>query len=194
MKNLKEKAASHAGYVGITMIAFLGLNWINEFLFIQLEQSNGINLVFIPAGIRLLATLLFGLAGFEGLLLASLYLNFYHFDFHSEYRAWSGAVAAALGPYLASLFATHWFDLRPRLKGLTARRLLFTGLLCGVASPVFHQAFMWVLTGYVDWPMLATMMIGDTFGILVVLSIAKGLFVLADRYDPIAYRIRRWMA
>jgi hypothetical protein len=192
MKNLKAAAAEHLGHVGITMLAFLGLNWINELLFIQLEQSNGINWVFIPAGIRLLSTLLFGLAGFEGLLLAGIYLNFYHFDFHSDFRAWSGAVSGALGPYLASLFARHWFDLRPRLKGLTARRLLFTGVLCGFMSPLFHHALMWVLTGLVDWPALTVMIIGDTIGILIVLYIAKGMIALTERYDPAAHVIRRW--
>jgi hypothetical protein len=192
MKKLKAAVAKHLGYVGITTVVFLGLNWINELLFIQFEQSNGINWVFIPAGIRLLATLLFGLAGFEGLLLASLYLNFYHFDFHSDFRAWSGAVAGALAPYLASLFARHWFDLRQRLEGLTAQRLLFTGVLCGCMSPIFHHALMWVLTGLVDWPALAVMIIGDTVGILIVLYIAKGVIALADRYAPAAHLIRRW--
>ena len=194
MTNLKVEIARHAGYVGLTMIAFLGLNWLNELLFLPFEQSNGINWVFIPAGVRLLATLLFGLAGFEGLLLAGLYLNFHHFAFDSEFRAWSGALAGALGPYLASLFARHWFDLRPRLRGLTVRRLLFTGVLCGVASPVFHHAFMWVLTGDVAWPALAAMIIGDTLGILVVLSLAKGLCALADRHHPAARAVRRWMS
>src|SRR5689334_15158727 len=120
MKRLTSTVAKHLGKVGITFFAFLGLNWINELVFIQLQQSNGINWVFIPAGIRLLSTLLFGLAGFEGLLLAGVYLNFFHFEFHSDFRAWSGALAGALGPYLAALLVKHWFDLEPRLKGLTA--------------------------------------------------------------------------
>jgi hypothetical protein len=192
MKNLKAEAAKHLGYVFMTALVFLALNWINELIFIRLEHSSGINWMFIPAGIRLLATLLFGLAGFEGLLLAGLYLNFHHFDFESDFRAWSGAVAGALGPYLASLFARHWFDLRPRLKGLTARRLLFTGVLCGFLSPIFHHAFMWVLMGTVDWLALAVMIIGDTLGVLVVLTIAKGIFAMADRYQPVDHVIRRW--
>src|SRR5206468_4368506 len=120
MNHLK-KAAGHLGHIGITTVIFLCVNWINELFFIHLEQSNGINCVFIPAGIRLLATLLFGFAGFEGLLLAGLYLNFYHFDFHNDFRAWSGAIAGAGSPYLAYLFAKHWFDLGPRLQGLTAQ-------------------------------------------------------------------------
>lgn len=192
MEKLKAAGAKHLAYVGITMLAFLSLNWINELLFIRLEHSNGINWVFIPAGIRLLSTLLFGIAGFEGLLLAGIYLNFHHFEFHSDFRAWSGALAGALGPYLASLFAKHWFDLRPRLQGLTVQRLLFTGVLCGVMSPVFHHAFMWVLTGLVDWTALTVMIIGDTIGILIVLCLAKGAFALVDREAPAARLMRRW--
>jgi len=192
--NILKAAARHAGHAGATMIAFLCLNWLNELLFIRFEQSNGINWVFIPAGIRLLATLLFGLAGFEGLLLAGMYLNFHHFAFDSDFRAWSGAVAGALGPYLAALFARHWFDLRARLQGLTVRRLLVTAMLCGVMSPVLHHAFMWVLTGRVDWTALAAMIAGDTLGIMLVLYAAKGVFALADRYEPIAHAIRRWIS
>jgi len=191
MSGLIEKTRRHLGYVAVTTIVFIGLNWVNELVFGHLEQSNGINWVFIPAGIRLLSTLLFGLAGFEGLLLAGIYLNFYHFHFQSDFRAWSGALAGAGGPYLAYLFAKHWFDLGPRLKGLSAPRLLFTGVLCGFMSPVFHHAFMWVLTGLVDWTALAVMIIGDIAGILIVLFTVKCMIALTDRYRPAARLIRR---
>ena len=194
MKRLKSTVIKHLGEVGITVFAFLGLNWVNELVFIQLQQSNGINWVFSPAGIRLLSTLLFGLAGFEGLLLAGVYLNFFHFEFHSDFRAWSGALAGALGPYLAALLVKHWFDLEPRLKGLTAHRLLFTGVLCGFMSPVFHHTFMWVLTGLVDWTALTAMIIGDTIGILIVLCLAKAAIALAERYVLASNLIRRWNA
>jgi hypothetical protein len=192
MSDLKEKTARHLACVGITLLVFLGLNWLNELLFLRLEQSSGINWIFLPAGIRLLSTLLFGLAGFEGLLLAGLYLNFYHFNFDSDFRAWSGAFAGAAGPYVAALFAKGWFDIRARLQGMTVPRLLFTALLCGFMSPIFHHALMWVLTGEVDWQALAAMIVGDIVGIVIVLAMAKGLFVLADRHDPGGRRSRRW--
>jgi hypothetical protein len=193
MKTLKA-VATHLGEVGITLLAFLCLNWINELAFIQIEQSNGINWVFIPAGVRLLATMLFGFTGFVGLLLAGIYLNFFHFSFDSDFRAWSGAIAGALGPYLAALLFKHWFTLEPRLKRLTAYRLLFTGVLCGLLSPVFHHTFLWILTGRVDWTALFAMIIGDTVGILIVLYLAKGAMSLAGRYDPAAQLVRRWTA
>lgn len=187
MSILKNDAVISLGNIGITITAFIGLNWINELLFLQFEQSSGVNWVFLPAGIRLLATLLFGFAGFVGLLLASLYLNFQHFAFQDDARALYGAVAASVGPYLAFLFAKHWFDLSPRLGNLTAHRLLFTGLLCGLISPVFHHAFIWVQTGLVDWSALMAMITGDVLGILIVLYIAKGLIKLTDPVDVDAH-------
>lgn len=180
---LMKKMIRQFGYAAVTALVFLLLNWLNELAFIRLEHSNGINWVFLPAGIRLLATLLFGFAGFAGLFLASLYLNFHHFVFESEVRALSGAMAAAGGPYLAYLFAKHWFDLGPRLKGLTAGRLLLTGVLCGMISPAFHHAFIWVHTGLVDWPALTVMITGDIVGILIVLYATKGMITLTDRRE-----------
>jgi hypothetical protein len=193
MTNLREKITRHLACVAATTIVFLGLNWVNELAFLGLEHSNGVNWIFLPAGIRLLATLLFGLAGFEGLLLAGLYLNFWHFDFQSDFRAWSGAFASAAGPYVAALFARHWFDIRARLQGLTVQRLLFTTLLCGFMSPVLHHALMWVLTGEVDWHALTAMIVGDIVGIVVVLALAKATMALAERYDPASNFIRRWI-
>ncbi|MFN3790893.1 hypothetical protein [Massilia sp.] len=183
MPHPKQSVVKQLGHVGITVIAFLGLNWINELLFIGFEHSSGVNWIFLPAGIRLLATLLFGFAGFVGLLLAGFYLNFQHFAFADEARAVYGAIAGAGGPYLAYLFAKHWFDLGPRLRNLTAGRLLFTGLLCGVMSPALHHAFMWAQTGMVDWTALTAMVAGDIAGILAVLYIAKGAISLTDPRD-----------
>lgn len=183
MLHQKDQAVRRLGQVAITIVAFLCLNWINELLFLRFEQSQGVNWVFLPAGIRLLATLLFGFSGFVGLLLAGFYLNFHHFVFDDEARAVYGAIAGAGGPYLAYLFAKHWFDLGPRLRNLTAGRLLFTGVLCGIMSPAFHHAFTWVQTGLVDWAALAAMITGDIVGILIVLYVAKGLITLTDPRD-----------
>lgn len=183
MNALKRHPGRQLAHVGITTVGFLVMNAINEMMFLKLEYSVGINWVFLPAGIRLLANLLFGFAGFVGLLLASFYLNFHHFTFQDDVRAISGALAGAGGPYLAYLFAKHWYNLGPRLKNLTAPRLLITGILCGVISPIFHHAFMWVQTGLVDWFALGVMITGDIVGIMFVLYLAKGVIKLTDPRD-----------
>ena len=53
----RSNAARHLSHIAITTLVFLLLNWINELVFLGFEQSKGINWVFIPAGIRLLAIL-----------------------------------------------------------------------------------------------------------------------------------------
>jgi hypothetical protein len=53
---------------------------------------------------------------------------------------------------------------------------------------------MWILTGRVDWIALSAMIVGDTAGILIVLGLAKGAMSLADRYEPAAAWIRRWIS
>lgn len=179
MNSLKDRVGKPLAHALITTLVFLLLNRVNELAFLRLEHSAGINWMFIPAGLRVLATLFFGFAGFAGLLLAGLYLNFHHFAFDNEVRAWTGAVAGALGPYLAYLFAKHWYDMGPFLQGLTLQRLLATAMLCGVLSPVLHHAFIWVQTGLVDWSALAIMIVGDSLGIVVVLYLAKGLITLS---------------
>lgn len=174
-------------FISITLIAFIALYAVNDIVFASLEHALGINWVFLPAGIRLLATLLFGFAGFIGLLLAGIYLNFQYYVFQDEVRAIGGALAGSLGPYIAYLFAKHWYNLGPRLKNLTAARLLLTGVLCGCASPVFHHALIWVRTGLVDWAALAAMTMGDILGVLVVLYLAKGWIALTDPRDVADY-------
>lgn len=188
MTSSKDHAVQFFLRVAITTLGFLLVNRINELAFLQFEHSAGINWMFIPAGLRVLATLFFGFAGFVGLLLAGFYLNFHHFAFDDQVRAWTGAVAGALGPYLAYLFAKHWYDMGPFLQGLSARRLLVTAVLCGVSSPVLHHAFTWVQTGMVDWQALGIMIVGDSLGILVVLYLAKGMITLTDLREPEEHR------
>jgi hypothetical protein len=173
----------HLWWVILTFSSFLVLNRLNELLFSRFEYTTGVNWFFLPAGIRLLSTLLFGLAGFEGLVLAGLYLNFYHFAFADPVRAWTGALAGAIGPYLAYLFAKHWFSLGAGLQGLTSGRLAFLALLCGVMSPLAHLAFAWAETGEVDLRSMTAMMIGDIVGIVIVLYAAKALLGLRDRWQ-----------
>ena len=54
-----------------TMVMFSAALLINELLFKRLEFAEGINWIYLPAGVRLLATLLFAEAGAIGLLAIS---------------------------------------------------------------------------------------------------------------------------
>ncbi len=58
--------------VVVTILLFLAMLVVNEWLFRHLEFAPGINWVYLPAGMRLLCTLLFAEAGAIGLLLVAI--------------------------------------------------------------------------------------------------------------------------
>ena len=53
----------HAAMVVFTMVLFVATLALNEWLFSGLEFVKGINWIYLPAGVRLLSTLLFGASG-----------------------------------------------------------------------------------------------------------------------------------
>lgn len=53
--------------VAVTMVAFLLMLIVNEWLFSRFEFARGINWIYLPAGMRLLCILLFAEAGAVGL-------------------------------------------------------------------------------------------------------------------------------
>lgn len=175
--------------VGATVLLFLSLNTFNECLFSQLEYSYGINWVFLPAGMRLLATLLFGTAGFIGLFLSGLLLNFFHFTFDDPLRAVLGALAGSLGAYLVYLLAQRVYGLRASLANLTPRRLMLLILLCSMASPLLHH-LVFAYQGHTENVVSSylAMFIGDFMGTLIVIYTIKVALSLLPATERVRHR------
>lgn len=161
-----------------TVVLFLGMLALNEWLFTRLEFAPGINWVYLPAGMRLLCTLLFAEAGALGLLLVSWFVSFVYFFPDDFDRAFMGGILASVAPWLVYRGARHWYGLQASLRNLTPRRLLVLSVACSVASPLLHHLwFAWrgqgdLLRGF------AVMFIGDLNGTLIVLYGLKGLLAL----------------
>jgi hypothetical protein len=157
-----------------TVLLFLAVNRLNEWLFVRFEFTEGINWVFLPAGVRLLSTLMFGTAGAIGLFIASILLNFLDFAYADPMRSIVGALAASVGPYLVYLYAERAYGLHSSLVNLTPKRLLFLILFCSAASPAIHHVWFAMrgdggnlLHSYV------AMMVGDLNGTLLVIYAMK---------------------
>lgn len=162
-----------------TIVLFTGMLVLNELLFKRLEFAPGINWVYLPAGMRLLCTLLFAEAGAVGLLIVSWGVSFLVFFPGNFDRAFMGGILATAAPYLVYRAAHHLYGLQGTLRNLTPGRLLVLSLAYSVASPLFHHLwFAWrgepdLLRGF------AVMFVGDLAGTLVVLYGLKGLLALA---------------
>lgn len=152
-----------------TMVLFAAMLALNEWLFRWLEFAPGINYVYLPAGMRLLCTLLFAEAGAVGLLLVSWGVDFL-LMFPGQFdRAFWGGIVATVAPYGVYRLACWRYGLQSSLANLTPRRLLMLVLAYSVASPLLHHLyFAWrgqhhLLRGFF------AMFVGDLAGTLIVI-------------------------
>jgi hypothetical protein len=168
-----------AAHVAVTIALFLAMLWANDWLFQRFEFAPGINWVYLPAGMRLLCTLLFAEAGALGLLLVSWYVSFVYFFPGDPARAFVGGILATLAPWLVYRGARRVYGFEGSLGNLTPGRLLILALVYSVASPLLHHIWFalrgqgQLLQGFF------AMFIGDLAGTLIVLYGIKGLLALA---------------
>jgi hypothetical protein len=163
--------------VAATMLLFVVARAANELLFQRLQFGVGIHWIFLPAGVRLLCTLLFAEAGAVGLLLVSWLVNFFYVFPNDPMRAFAGAILSAAAPYGVYLAARHIYGLNASLTNLSPKNLLQCALVFSIVSPLLHH--LW-FAFYEHKPDLLTIFIamvtGDLSGTLIVLYGAR--FVL----------------
>ncbi|AOY91835.1 hypothetical protein BKK79_08505 [Cupriavidus sp. USMAA2-4] len=176
------KLRLQAGMVLATLLLFVAALALNECVFARSEYVRGINWIYLPAGVRLLCTLLFGEAGAVGLLFASWLVCFGYFFPHDFSRAFMGGIIAAVAPYLVYRLAQLRFGLKASLVNLTPRRLLACVLAYSVASPLLYHAWLF-LSGAREHLLqgLLVMFVGDLSGTLIVIYTLKGLLTLCTR-------------
>jgi len=168
--------------VAATVVLFAIALAINHWLFARLEFAAGINWVYLPAGVRLLATLLFAESGAIGLLLVSWPVDFLWFFPDDPQRAFIGGIISTVAPYGVYLAARRFYGLQGSLTNLTPGRLLVLAVAYAIAGPLLHHVyFAWrgqpdLVTGFI------AMASGDLGGTLIVLySVRAVLHVAAPR-------------
>jgi len=176
----------HALMVGATVVMFAAALALNELFLLRFEFAPGINWIYLPAGVRLLATLLFAEAGAIGLFLvgwAACVLLFFPGD---PVRSLAGAFLGSAAPYLVYLLMRHRFGLHASLRNLTPARLLWCALVYSIASPLLHHLWFGLVEHKPDLlRSFIAMATGDFCGTLVVLYGAKILLTLAaPRRNP----------
>ena len=157
-----------------TIVLFIATLALNELLFTRLEFASGINWVYLPAGVRLLCTLLFGGAGAIGLLLGAWAVCFLYFFPDDMIRSFIGGILASAAPYLVYRVMQRHYGLLATLQNLTPRRLLACSLAFSLASPLLHH--LWFAFAEPERPLVSGFLVmatGDFVGTLLVLYTAK---------------------
>jgi hypothetical protein len=165
-----------------TVVVFIFSLWANEQIFTHSQFVRGVNWIYLPAGIRLLSTLLLGADGALGLLIASWIVNFAYFFPTDIVRSLAGGIIATAAPYGVYRLARELWDLQASLANLTAKRLLILVLAYSIASPLLHHIWF-VLRGDTQniVERFLAMVIGDLTGTLIVIYTLKGVLSLLPR-------------
>lgn len=172
-------ALEHLKWASVTAVAFLLSLAANEWVFTQSEFVRGVNWVYLPAGVRLLATLLFGFAGATGLLVASWIACFFYFFPDDFLRSAVGGVIATVAPLAAYFLAREVLKMGKNLRNLTPAGLLFCIVLYALLNATLH--FAWALLTAVNPPSieaLVAMFIGDASGALLICYSMRGLLLM----------------
>ena len=165
-----------------TVVAFVVSLWINQLVFTDTSFVRGINWIFLPSGIRILSTLLVGVDGFIGLLVAGLLVDFLYWFPHDPVRAIAGAILGSLAPYLVYRLALERYTLRASLTNLTPKRLLILAIACSIANPLLHHIWFALQGDTQNFVESFVMMFaGDLSGALIMLYIVKGILALLPK-------------
>jgi hypothetical protein len=170
MSSLKLTLAMVLG----SALLYLSISAIDEWMSLSatFEFAPGISWMYLPAGVRLMCTLLFGGAGAIGIWIASWILCTFYFFPDDPLRAVGGSIASALAPYLVYKAAQKLYGLHASLTNLTTKRLFLLAVCYALANPVLHHAWLF-LTGGPTGKGLFVMIIGDFTGTLVMLYAIK---------------------
>src|SRR5690606_27486272 len=139
------------GMVLSTTVVFLVMLALNEWIFINSEFVRGVNWVYLPAGVRLLCTLLFGGPGAIGLLIASWLACVYYFFPDDVIRSIAGTLISTAAPYLVYRYARYAYCLQSSLSNLGPKSLLVCAAAYAFANALLHHLWFLMHGDTVKW-------------------------------------------
>lgn len=170
--------------VAVSAALYFGFFKLNAYAFHAFQVHAGANWIFLPAGLRLLCTLLFGGEGAIGLLLASGLLILVDFPPMDPLTLMVAPLLSAGAPYLVYRLALR-SGMPASLAKLTPLKLAQLGVLYAFASAGLHS--IWFSLRGVHPDLLSgfiTMFTGDLVGTLIMLYAIK-MVLAAMRLLPL---------
>ena len=159
----------------ISALAYTVLFYINDWLTAHLIFGLGVSWIYLPAGLRLFLTLIFGLPGALGIAIASFVIS-YLGPFPRELITCIGIGSiSGFAPYLARVFVLRNVDISSDLSNLTLPKLVICTLVYAILSAGLHQ--WWFSVRSLDetgsFNHFLVMLIGDVLGTIVLVGLIK---------------------
>ena len=168
-----------------TTILYFGAFNLNQLVFSRFEFAPGVNWIFLPAGLRLLSTLLLAEEGAIGILLASLLITHFIYPGMDGITGVGAACISAGAPYLTYRLALL-YGMPSSLHQLSASRLSVLIVIYSMFSALLHQ--LWFVERGISPSLISgfgAMFTGDLAGTLIVIYAMKmALALLRKQPNP----------
>jgi hypothetical protein len=164
--------------IGIAAILYAGSFFINSYVMGSFSFSPEVSWIFLPAGLRLLLTLVLDKNGALGIAIASIAISL-GFYFEDLILGIGAGIISGFAPYIAKLLVFRDSVTNPDLSQLDAKQLLNCVFVFSIVSPLMHQA--WYSLNKEDnlfFESLGVMIIGDLIGTFIIIYFAKAAIFL----------------
>jgi hypothetical protein len=159
----------------VSALAYSALFYLNSWLTSHLAYGLGVNWIYLPAGLRLFLTLIFGLPAAIGISVVS-FLICYFGEFPPEFTTCLGiGLISGFAPYLARIFVISNIKLAPDLSDLSLPKLVGCILIYALLSAGLHQ-WWFAVRGLDESGSLnhfLVMFLGDIFGTVLLVTLIK---------------------
>jgi len=142
---------------------------LSLFIFSFFEYNHQIFWVFLPAGVRILAVLLFGWNGVAGLLIGSIITN----DDEHLYHVLMLSAISAFSPMIAIRVCKWHFDISATLEGIKVSQLLQFAVAGSFFNALFSAINFYLLKPSDSFSHFFPMFIGDVIGSFIILILAS---------------------
>ena len=173
----------------VSALAYAFLFYLNGWLTNSITFGLGVSWIYLPAGLRLFLTLIFGLPGAIGIALASFLIS-YCGDFPHDLTVCVGVgLISGFAPYLARFFVFSNLRLESDLSNLNFPKLIACILIYSLLSAGLHQWWFATMTlentGSVNH--FLVMFIGDVLGSLLLICLIKSCLDLIKKTRKTAH-------
>jgi hypothetical protein len=158
-----------------SIFAYTIVFYVNDWLTSHISYGLGVNWIYLPAGLRLFLTLIFGLPGALGITVASFFIS-YLGPFPHELTTCLGiGLISGFAPYLARIFILTNIKIQSDLSDLSIYKLIACILIYSLLSAGLHQWWFAVRgldeTGSLNH--FLVMFSGDVFGTVLLIALIK---------------------
>lgn len=133
--------------VVISAMSWAAFAYIYSFGFESVKEAPGVHLIYLPAGLRLLILLLFGVWGAIGISIAHPIVDYTQYESPNVALVTAQALISGFGGLFVLNMFQRLFGISPNLDGIRARHLPLLSLKMAIALPLLFSLALVVFDG-----------------------------------------------